>query len=318
MMQASSLRQALALLFVLLLPLASAQAQAPSAGDGKSRKGEPAATGRGFLWEARKGDVRLWFAGSIHVGQRRLRTAASPRSCRPCAPLRAWSSRSTCSMRSASAPIVQRIAYFPKGEPGLDQRLDPALRKRIEALLARANLDMARVARMKPWTLANTLVILDAGRAGLSPAYSTEALLNAAARDAGKALGELETIELQLGLFDAAPAECRWRISSRRCAASRTARPNANCGASCRPGNGATTADMEKLVATMRAASSPAERFVIDRIIEGRHPRMLERIDELAASGKPHLVVVGALHFFGPNGLLEALKARGYRRARAL
>ena len=72
-------------------------------------------------------------------------------------------------------------------------------------------------------------------------------------------------------------------------------------------------ADMEKLVATMRAATGPAERFVIDRIIEGRHPRMLERIDELAASGKPHVVVVGALHFFGPNGLLEALKARGYR-----
>ena len=49
---------------------------------------------------------------------------------------------------------------------------------------------------------------------------------------------------------------------------------------------------------------------MIDRIIEGRHPRMLERIDELAASGKTDLFVVGALHFFGPDGLLEALGAR--------
>ncbi len=313
MMQVSSWRQALALLFMLLLlPLASAQAQSPAGGEGKTRKGEPAATGRGFLWEARKGDVQLWFAGSIHVGRADF---APPR------PQILQAVRTASSVvfevdvfdAQRVASIVQRIAYFPEGEPGLDQRLDPALRKRIEALLARANVDMARVARMKPWTLANTLVILDAGRAGLSPAYSTEALLNTAARDAGKALGELETIELQLGLFDTAPAELQMAYLEQAVRGIENGDTERELRRIVSAWERRDTADMEKLVATMRAASTPAERFVIDRIIEGRHPRMLERIDELAASGKPHLVVVGALHFFGPKGLLEALKARGYR-----
>ena len=312
MMQALSLRRALALLIALFLPLAVAQAQTPSAGDAKSRKGESAATGRGFLWEARKGDARLWFVGSIHVGQPGF---APPR------PEILQVVRNASSVvfevdvfdAQRVGPIVQRLAYFPQGEPGLDQRLDPALFKRIEALLARANVDMARVVRMKPWTLANTLVILDAGRVGLSPAYSTEALLNAAARDAGKATGELETIELQLGLFDAAPAELQIAYLEQAVRGIEQGETERELRRIVTGWERRDNADMEKLVATMRAATGPAERFVIDRIIEGRHPRMLERIDELAASGKPHVVVVGALHFFGPNGLLEALKARGYR-----
>ena len=302
-------RHIVALCFTLLLPALTAQAQAP-AGEAKGRKGEP--SGRGFLWEARKGDVRLLLAGSIHVGRANF---APPRA----EVLQAVRDASSVVFEvdvfdaQRVGPIVQRLAYYPDGEPGLDQRLDPALRQRIEALLTRANLDLGRVARMKPWTLANTLVILDAVRAGLSPAYSTEALLNGAARDAGKPVGELETIELQLGLFDSAPAELQMAYleqAVRGIESGDTERELARIVAAWERRD---VADMEKLVATMRAASGPAERFVIERIIEGRHPRMLERIDELAASGKPHLVVVGALHYFGPQGLLKALTARGYR-----
>jgi uncharacterized protein YbaP (TraB family) len=310
MMRFSVGRCAAALLFTLLLPLAAAQAQGAPAADAKARKGET--QGRGFLWEARKGDVRLLLAGSIHVGRPAF---APPRAEILQAVRNATSVVFEVDVFDAQrvGPIVQRLAYFPEGEPGLDERLDPALRQRIEALLARANLDLGRVARMKPWTLANTLVILDAGRAGLSPAYSSEALLNTAAREAGKTVRELETIELQLGLFDSAPAEMQMAYLEQAVRGIESGDTERELRRIVTAWERRDAGDMEKLVATMRAATGPAERFVIERIIEGRHPRMLERIDELAASGKPHLVVVGALHYFGPNGLLEALKARGYR-----
>ena len=294
----------------MLLPLAAAQAQGAPAADAKARKGET--QGRGFLWEARKGDVRLLLAGSIHVGRPAF---APPRAEILQAVRNATSVVFEVDVFDAQrvGPIVQRLAFGKVGEPGLDERLDPALRQRIEALLARANLDLGRVARMKPWTLANTLVILDAGRAGLSPAYSSEALLNTAAREAGKTVRELETIELQLGLFDSAPAEMQMAYLEQAVRGIESGDTERELRRIVTAWERRDAGDMEKLVATMRAATGPAERFVIERIIEGRHPRMLERIDELAASGKPHLVVVGALHYFGPNGLLEALKARGYR-----
>ena len=54
------------------------------------------------------------------------------------------------------------------------------------------------------------------------------------------------------------------------------------------------------------------ERFVAEQLFDARHARMVQAIERFAASGKLHLVAVGALHYFGPNGLLELLRARGY------
>jgi hypothetical protein len=48
-------------------------------------------------------------------------------------------------------------------------------------------------------------VLLEAVRAGFSPAYASEAYLFQFSQQAGKPLAELESIELQLGLFDSAP-----------------------------------------------------------------------------------------------------------------
>ena len=307
-------RRWLALFFTLFAPLAFAQA--PTAGDAKARKAEATASGRGFLWEARRGEARLYLAGSIHVGRPTFAPART---------------EVLNSLRNASSvvfevdvfdaqrvgPIVQRMGYYAEGEPGLDQRLDGAFVKRIEALLGRANLDFARLARMKPWMLANTLVIVDATRTGLTPAYSTEAVLSVAAREAGKPIGELETIELQLGLFDSAPLDLQLAYLEQAVRGIESGETERELRRIVGAWERRDSADMEKLVVTMRAASGAAERFVIDRIIEGRHPRMLERLEELGASGKPHLVVIGSLHYFGPNGLLQALRARGWQ-SRAL
>jgi uncharacterized protein YbaP (TraB family) len=71
-------------------------------------------------------------------------------------------------------------------------------------------------------------------------------------------------------------------------------------------------AAMEAMIAKMAAASTPADRFVRDQIIDGRHPAMVEKIEKMATSGRPHVVAVGALHFFGPNGLVELLRKRGF------
>jgi uncharacterized protein YbaP (TraB family) len=309
MILAKLARSWLALFITLFAPLALAQAPTT---DGKARKGEATASGRGFLWEARRGEARLYLAGSIHVGRPTFA---------PARPEVVDALRNAASVvfevdvfdAQRVGPIVQRMGYYPDGEPGLDQRLDGALVKRIEKLLARANLDLARLVRMKPWMLANTLVILDAARTGLTPAYSTEAVVSVAAREAGKPIGEIETIELQLGLFDSAPADLQLAYLEQAVRGIESGDTERELRRIVGSWERRDSADMEKLVGTMRAASGTAERFVIDRIIEGRHPHMLERIDELAASGKPHLLVIGSLHYFGPSGLLQGLRARGWQ-----
>jgi uncharacterized protein YbaP (TraB family) len=39
---------------------------------------------------------------------------------------------------------------------------------------------------------------------------------------------------------------------------------------------------------------------------------MIAAIEKMAASGRPHVIAVGTLHFFGPNGLIELLRKRGF------
>jgi uncharacterized protein YbaP (TraB family) len=62
----------------------------------------------------------------------------------------------------------------------------------------------------------------------------------------------------------------------------------------------------------MARSERRAQRFVAERMVQGRHPRMVAAIERFAASGRLHAVAIGALHFFGPEGLLQMLRERGF------
>jgi hypothetical protein len=54
------------------------------------------------------------------------------------------------------------------------------------------------------------------------------------------------------------------------------------------------------------------------QIVVERNRNWLPRIEQMLAEGtdKDYLVVTGALHMIGPQGLVEMLRARGYRITR--
>jgi uncharacterized protein YbaP (TraB family) len=212
---------------------------------------------------------------------------------------------------SRVAPVVQKWAYYPSGTPGLDVRM-PVLRSRLEELAKRDGLTAEIFWRMKPWMVANTLVVLEAARLGFSPAYATEAFLFDFARRAGKSVVELESIEEQLRLFDSAPeatqfAYLRQAVESIDDGSNQEEITRLASAWEKRDG-----VEMGRLLSKMRNAKGVAERFVFEEIIDGRHPRMVDSIERFVAGGKLHLIAVGSLHFFGPNGLLELLRQRGY------
>ena len=49
------------------------------------------------------------------------------------------------------------------------------------------------------------------------------------------------------------------------------------------------------------------------RLLDRRNANWMPRIDAAIKAGKPTMIVVGALHFAGPHGLLAMLKGRGYQ-----
>ena len=88
---------------------------------------------------------------------------------------------------------TQKYALYPEGAAGLETRLTPELRQRVEAGLARNQLDAAPLMRLKPWMLANVLALYEAAQAGYMPALAAEASLEAP----GSTLGDPATAQPQ-------------------------------------------------------------------------------------------------------------------------
>ncbi len=271
----------------------------------------PAAAQRGFWWEATKGNQRVLLMGTLHVGRadfyplppdamRRLREAA------------VIAVEADVFNVAKTGPIVQRMAFYADGEPGLDARLPAELRRRVEAAARRAGLEASRLWRMKPWMLANTLVLLEAVRSGFTPAFATESFLFEFTQQTGKPIAELESLEAQLRIFESASAELQIVYLEQVIKSMESGESEREVTRLVDAWSRGDAAAMEALLAKMRAGAAPADRFVMEQIIDGRHPAMVAGIERMAASGRLHVVAVGALHFSGPNGLVELLRRRGF------
>jgi uncharacterized protein YbaP (TraB family) len=298
------------LLFALCAVCLSA-AQGETAKRGLST-GEPssATPKRGFLWEARKGERRAYLLGTIHVGKAEFYPMHPDRLAR-LQEAEVIAVEADVSEAARVGPLVQDLAYYGAGVPGLDARF-PALRPRLEDFARRSSLSAEIFWRMKPWMAANTIVVLEAMRLGFAPAYATEAFLFDFARRSGKPIVELESIEAQLRLFDSAPEATQSAYLQQAIEAIENGTNRDEVTQLVDAWDKRDGAAMERLLAKMQSAPGVAERFMVEQILEGRHPRMIEAIEGYVASGRLHLVAIGSLHFFGTRGLIELLRQRGY------
>ena len=266
---------------------------------------------RGFLWEVRKGKQVGWLLGTIHVGRPEF-YPLPPSRLEQLKRADAIVLEADISDTPRAIAATQKYAVYPEGAPGLETRLTPELRQRIESVLSRNQLDLAPMMRMKPWMLANVLALFEAAQAGYVPALSVESYLLRVAKNESKPILEFEGIEQQFELFEKAPwtTQIAFLEEALKAVESRGARRELN-----RIVQAWETADrgsLERLLAEMRAQSTVGSRFTVDTILLGRHPQMVRKIETMMADGKSYVFAVGALHLVGPQGLVELLRARGY------
>lgn len=266
---------------------------------------------RGFLYEVRKGNQVALLMGTIHVGRPEFYPL-------PAAQLERLQRNdglvleADISDTARALAATQKYAMIAAGEPGLDTRLPPALKARVEAIAARNQLDPAPLWRMKPWMLGNVLALFEAAQAGYMPALSVESYLSRLARQGGKPILELESIEQQFELFESAPFATQVAFLEEAVKAVETRAARREINRIVQAWETGDQAALERLYAEMRAQDSAGARFTVDTILLGRHPAMVKRIESLMAEGKTYLIAVGSLHLAGPQGLVALLRARGY------
>ncbi|HRK56768.1 MAG TPA: TraB/GumN family protein [Burkholderiaceae bacterium] len=268
---------------------------------------------RGFVWEATRGAQRVILVGTVHVGRADFvgLPAAIERRAQQAAVIVV---EADVSNAQAAAEATQRYALYGPGEAALDERLSADLWRRLKALLPRYGMNPAVVGRMKPWFVAMNLTLAELARLGLSPAQGTERYLFALAAQTGKPVVEMEGMLAQLKLLDSALPSEQAAFLEQAISAIEQNETQREAQTIMQAWAQADAPAMERLLAKLRARAqtNAADRFMFDQVLEGRNPGMLRAIERYGASGRLHLVAVGSLHYFGPNGIVDGLRKRGW------
>jgi uncharacterized protein YbaP (TraB family) len=196
-------------------------------------------------------------------------------------------------------------AMLPSSTP-LDKVVSPETYAMLTKRAAAAGLPVEAFKVLKPWMVALTLVQKEWQDAGFDPQLGLDKHFYDQAKADGKKTQGLETAEYQISRLDDMPMEQQERLLAESL-----------------KDLDAEKANMSRLVDSWRSGDAAAvERIVLSelkqepalyqRLLVERNRNWLPQIEALFARPRHAMVVVGAAHLVGPDGLIAMLKAKGY------
>lgn len=192
----------------------------------------------------------------------------------------------------------------------LQQSLPAESWRRLEAFASRRGLPLANFQAMEAWFVSLVVSITEMQALGLDPELGLDKHFADRAGKAGKPTRGLETFDQQIELFDGMSAEeQRQALEDTLEEAAEMQDEIERMHALWRSG------DAEALFAATGAELKAEYPALYDRLNRDRNlawlPRLRAMLDDEAEDET--LVVVGALHLLGDDGVVALLRAKGYR-----
>jgi uncharacterized protein YbaP (TraB family) len=286
---ARGLRLAAALLLALLVLPAGVRAAATS------------------LWEARREGQQIFLLGALHV----LRPQDYPLPPEMEAAYRACSAVVfETDLGALERPDTQMqmlaLGTYPEGQ-SLLSHLDAGERRLLTERAAHAGLPLEQLVRLRPWLGAVMLTMAELQRMGFDPAAGVDRHFFQRAREDGKRIYFLETVEDQFRILADLPPDLQGALLKQTLA---------------------DLGDLAAMAAEMTSTWRDGDGDALDRAVNrglNRHPDLRRRLlternrswgwllsGPLAAES-PLLVVVGAGHLVGSLSLPEILRQTGFQ-----
>jgi len=205
----------------------------------------------------------------------------------------------------AQQRLILDKALLPQGTE-LDDVLDADLYRTLDDAAAKAGLDLKLLARFEPWFLAISLLEVGMRKLGYEPERGLEQYVVGRAHAAGKKVEGLETIEFQIGIFDALPIESQQAMLVQTLMELDEAETTVAAMADAwRDG---------KLEDLSEELLGEFDEFpgLYDTLVTERNDAWVGSLENMLDDGRRYLVVVGALHLVGTHNVIELLKARGH------
>jgi uncharacterized protein len=263
--------------------------------------------GKSFLWKVHAGSKVLYLAGSVHaLGADAYPLSAAYEDAFTAAGTLVEEINLAEAEQLAAAPMLLAKGLYTDG-----RTFDGAVAKDTATLVATRFKDMGippeMIRTMKPWMVMLMITAFEAQKAGLDTALGLDKYFFDKARAAGKPVMALETAESQIDRFDKMPEPLQEQMLRSTLTELEVQRNSiaAMIGA-WRRGDAAT---LEK----MALSSFDGYRGAYTSLIVERNNNWVPQIEACLAKPTPCLVVVGAAHLVGPDGLLTLLTKKGYR-----
>jgi uncharacterized protein YbaP (TraB family) len=263
------------------------------------------AAGRSFAWKATgKGGV-VYLVGSIHMlSSAMYPLAPSLESAYKDSDLLVEEVDLAQMMDPSSQMQLLMRGMLPSSQ-SLEKVLTPAtyalVSKRLEGSGAMEPLKL-----LKPWMVALMIEAMEWQKAGLDPELGLDKHFYDEAKNDSKGVQGLETADDQLSIFDTMTMDQQDHMLAQTI-----------------KDIDAEQAQMAKMMDAWKAGDiTSVERVVLtglkedptlyQRLLVGRNRNWMPKIEALFARRGHALVVVGAAHLVGPDGLVAMLKAKGY------
>ena len=258
------------------------------------------------VWSVRSGDNVIYLGGTVHL----LRPADYPlpgefeEAYQASSELYFETDIASMSDLSVQAQMLQQLTYGD--DESLSSILSDEAYAALSAYTATAGLPIAMLNKFKPGLLISTLQILVFQSMGFTP-QGVDAFFHTRAVGDGKAEGQLETVQEQIGSIAAMGEgnESEFILLSLK--------------------DLAETGDvMEDMIGAWRSgdAEGLSELFVEEMKVEApalydtlllqRNLKWVPQIDSMLQDADTEFVLVGAAHLVGENGLLDLLSQKGY------
>ena len=261
---------------------------------------------KSFLWKVQSGSKVLYLAGSVH---------ALPADVYPLNPAfeRAFQAADmlveeidfTQANLLTLGPVLASKGMYQNG-----RTFDQAVSKQTLALVStrlEGPLSIELIKSMKPWMVMLMLSAMQAERAGLDTNLGLDKYFFDKATAARKTVVGLETAESQIDRFDQMPEALQEQLLL-----------------STLEDLAADSKELTGIVASwQRGDAASLETALLDgfrkypaaykSLIVERNNNWMPQLDTCLARASSCLVVVGAAHLVGPDGLLTLLQRKGYR-----
>ena len=207
----------------------------------------------------------------------------------------------------AGAAKMMKAGLFANDE-SLETFLSPEQYEKLSHQLKDLGFDIGAYRQYRPWMLAMTVSSLSMMKAGYNPAYGVDLHFINRAHDREMRVWELERIDFQIQLFlNMSPEEETAFLFSSIADQKKQHDIVDQLVGAWKEGN----LDLMTALLEKQEQNSPELKGFYQNLLQKRNEKMAEKIMSYISAGEKCLVIMGAAHLLGKQGVVEILREKG-------